>query len=166
MGRQLLMVLLVGLATACGNSGPGGDGNASPTQAPATVATDAPAQPADAGQGAFPEGSWDLSALLGEEVDISAGITMDVLADGKIAGSGGCNRYFGSMSLVDGQLVIGPLGATMMACEQAAMDLEHRFIGALEKVTGFVVEQDTLLLNDRGETTMVFVMRRAEATGE
>jgi putative lipoprotein len=66
------------------------------------------------------------------------------------------------MKLADGRLAVGPVGSTMMACEQAAMDLEHQFLGALEQVTGFGLQQDRLLLQDaRGETLMAFVAQPA-----
>ena len=59
--------------------------------------------------------------------------------DGRIAGSSGCNRYFASpeAGAVPGALKLGPVGGTRMACREAAMALESRYLHALEGVTSY-----------------------------
>ena len=39
-------------------------------------------------------------------------------AEGRVAGHGGCNRFFGAYQIADGRISIGPLGATRMACPE------------------------------------------------
>lgn len=79
-------------------------------------------------------GDWVLQALDGQTWSGQPGATMNLSADGRFAGSGGCNRYFGAFTFTEGKLAAGPIASTMMACEEAAMDLERRYLGLLEKV--------------------------------
>lgn len=37
--------------------------------------------------------------------------------DGRVSGSDGCNRLIGSWEFVEGRVELGPLAATLMACE-------------------------------------------------
>ena len=57
----------------------------------------------------------------------------------RIAGGSGCNRYMGSITAGDmpGDLTIGLLAGTMMACPPEIMELEDRYRGQLEKVHTF-----------------------------
>ncbi len=71
-----------------------------------------------------------------------------------VSGSGGCNNYFtGYESTDDGGLIIsGPIGSTMMACEDT-MDAETAYFAALETVNGWsLTEEGRLeLAYDSGE---------------
>ncbi len=64
-------------------------------------------------------------------------------SDGQVTGSGGCNNYFaGYTSNDDGDLTIdGPIGATMMACENGAAQ-EAAYLSALETVTGWALTEE------------------------
>jgi heat shock protein HslJ len=162
MGRQAVLVLLAGLATACGSGESGDEGKVASISAPVSASVEAQLPSTGTVQGEFPVGHWILTRLRGEAVESAAGLDLAVLADGRFSGSGGCNRFFGNMKLADGRLAVGPVGSTMMACEEAAMDLEHQFLGALEQVTGFGLQQDQLLLQDaQGGTLMAFVAQPA-----
>jgi hypothetical protein len=46
-------------------------------------------------------------------------------SDGKVAGSGGCNRFFGSYMQEGEKLSFSPLGSTRMACPQGIMKREQ-----------------------------------------
>jgi len=156
------LVLLAGLAAACVNGESGEEGKVASVAAPVTPSVEAQVPSAGTARGEFPVGAWILTRLRGEAVETSAGVELAVLADGGFSGSGGCNRFFGNMKRAEGRLMVGPVGSTMMACEQVAMDLEHRFLGALEQVTGFSLQQDRLLLMDaQGETLMALVAQPA-----
>ena len=52
-------------------------------------------------------------------------------AEGRVAGSGGCNRYFGPVTIEGSTIRFGDLGATRMACVPALMDQEQKFFDAL-----------------------------------
>ena len=52
---------------------------------------------------------------------------------GKLAGNGGCNRFFGQYRLGDdGAIKNGPLGAMRKHCGDVVMEIETGFLAALE----------------------------------
>jgi len=78
-------------------------------------------------------------------------------AEGRVAGHGGCNRFFGSYQITDGQISIGPLGATRMACPEHDMNLETEFFQALEQARGFSRDGARLVFTDeQGNTAATF----------
>ena len=56
-------------------------------------------------------------------------ITLD--ADGRVAGSGGCNRIAGSYTLAGETIGFGQMISSMMACAPAVGEQEQRFLQAL-----------------------------------
>lgn len=74
---------------------------------------------------------------------------------GRIAGDSGCNRYFASATLRGvGDLVVGPAGSTLMACENDRMAQEQRFLRALDGVAYYEILGGKLYLSGGGETMM------------
>ena len=57
-----------------------------------------------------------------------------IFEDDAVAGTSGCNSYFGSYEVDGGSISFGPLGGTEMACEPALMDLESAYLAALGDV--------------------------------
>lgn len=57
----------------------------------------------------------------------------------RVAGRGGCNRYFAGITEggPPGEVSIGPVGATRMACPEEVMEVESRYLGALESVVRY-----------------------------
>jgi heat shock protein HslJ/uncharacterized membrane protein len=91
-------------------------------------------------------GGDPLSLLLGDRRVIQiegepvvagseASIAFDL--DGSVHGNASCNRFFGSYTLTGEGLTISNAGASMMACEEAFMQQEQRFLAALDAVRGF-----------------------------
>jgi putative lipoprotein len=70
-------------------------------------------------------------------------ITLSFSGDDKIAGSAGCNKYFGGYHEADKALTVSGIGATRMACAPALMDQESKYLGVLGAAESFA-------LNDRG----------------
>jgi len=75
-------------------------------------------------------------------------LTLQFGADGKLQGSGGCNRFNGSFSEQGRSLRIGPLASTRMACAEPAgrMAQEAQFLAALESGAKAQREGDMLEL--------------------
>jgi uncharacterized lipoprotein YbaY/heat shock protein HslJ len=89
---------------------------------------------------------WVLETLAGEAFadDVRPTIAFD--AGGRVAGSGGCNRYFGSYAVEGDAIVVGHLGATQMACAFEVMTQEDRFLDALGRVDHARLHEGRLLL--------------------
>jgi putative lipoprotein len=93
---------------------------------------------------------WRAEDIGGKGVLDIVQSTLSIDAGGKISGSGGCNRYFGTVTVEDGILKAGPLGATQMACVPAQMDQERKFLDALSATRNFRLDGAKLILLDAG----------------
>lgn len=148
MNTRLIWIFLPFVLMSCSREQPAAPAAPAATQsAPATAAAP-PHQPAEPGY--YPVGTWILVNLGEEHIPGDAEIFLAVMEDGKYGGSAGCNRYFGNMSETESGLSMGPIGSTMMACEQPVLDREQRFLRALEQVVD-CVEQEGLLTCADGE---------------
>jgi heat shock protein HslJ len=66
-------------------------------------------------------------------------------ADGRISGSGGCNRFMGGYTSEDGQLSISDLASTFMACEETVMNQEAQYLAALQGAQQYEIDDQGLL---------------------
>jgi heat shock protein HslJ len=66
--------------------------------------------------------------------------------DGKISGFAGCNSFFGTYVATDRTLVVGPLGATRMACSAAIMQREMAFLARVESAAVYTIAARVLTL--------------------
>jgi heat shock protein HslJ len=75
-------------------------------------------------------------------------LTMEFAADGRVAGSAGCNRYTGSFKQDGKALSFGPAAATRRMCSEpdGVMEQEQQFLKALETVATARQEADQLEL--------------------
>jgi heat shock protein HslJ len=100
--------------------------------------------------------SWLLVQIGGEELasgSPEATLEFD-LGERRVAGSAGCNRYFGGIieGPEGGVLRVGPVGATRMHCPPPQMELEHRFLTSLGAVARWERMEGRLHLSgDEGE---------------
>jgi heat shock protein HslJ len=113
----------------------------------ATLATLAPQPTALAGT------AWSVTGVNNGKqavVGVITGteLTLKFAADGKLQGSGGCNRFNGSFSEAGKSLRIGRLASTRMACAEpeGRMAQEAQFLAALESAASARREGDTLVL--------------------
>lgn len=65
---------------------------------------------------------------------------------GRVSGSGGCNRYFGSYTLTGDRLHIRAMGSTRMMCDPVRMEQEGRFFQALSTAERCELSQGELLI--------------------
>lgn len=115
---------------------------------------------ADAGDGSGLTGKdWSLRILEGEEVPpLSDGRRPYIHfgADGRVHGFAGCNRMTGGYRIEAGQLELSQVAMTRMACPEG-MDTEQRLGRALDRVTGYDIDGDRLVLSDsEGKPVTVF----------
>ena len=98
------------------------------------------------------DATWLLEDLAGRGVIDNSHTTIQFLADGKVAGSGGCNRYNGKVTLKGALITFTPMASTMMACAPALMDQETRFFDALTKADTVSIDKTgALLIGVKGE---------------
>jgi heat shock protein HslJ len=95
-----------------------------------------------------------------------------LFTEGRFTGHSGCNRYFASVKEEHGagQITVGPVGGTRMACPEPVMAVETRFLEQLGRVkrVGFLDTRLTLSNEQDGTwTTMIFEKREGQpASGQ
>jgi putative lipoprotein len=98
---------------------------------------------------------WRPVEIRGEAVDANGMAFVRFGAEGKVSGSGGCNRFFGQYETEGTKLTLSRLGSTRKACPEPLMTLEHRFLGVLRDTAGFERRRAKLALrDDKGRTIM------------
>jgi heat shock protein HslJ len=101
--------------------------------------------------------SWSVEQLAvdGSLVDPIEGtvITAD-FEDGGVSGIASCNNYFGSYETDGDSITFGPMGTTLMACEDAVSAQEIAYLSNLGSADTFDVDGDTLTLS-QGDTVLV-----------
>ncbi len=92
-------------------------------------------------------GDWRLAGnrSAGELAEVEIAIE----GDSAVSGFSGCNRFFGSLSLVGDSISFGPLASTRRACQPAVMELEGRVLTSLDKAAGYRATDSTLTLVDQ-----------------
>ena len=77
----------------------------------------------------------------------------------QLAGFGGCNRLLGTFEVDGASIRFGPLGATMMACQEGE-ETERALTQALERATSWqITGQHLELVDEGGEVTARFEAR-------
>jgi heat shock protein HslJ len=104
--------------------------------------------------------TWRLSRLgRNERVPDDVKVTA-VFGDGRVSGTGGCNRYSAAVVETDPRgISIGPAASTKMACPDPGGGFEDRYFSALQTVNRFGFLLGNLVLHyDRGgeRETMIF----------
>ena len=83
-------------------------------------------------------------------------VTAEFGADGTVSGSGGCNTYTAPYTTpAAGQITIGPVASTKMACPEAEMQIEQNYFTALANATTYEIDGTTLTLRDANGATQV-----------
>ena len=93
---------------------------------------------------------WLLEDLCGHGVVGDVQPTIAFPKAGKVAGHGGCNRYFGAVRISGDRIEVEHVGSTRMACLPPILDQEHRFLGVLQKAKRLEIDGETLLIHSAG----------------
>ncbi|HEX7883311.1 MAG TPA: META domain-containing protein [Afipia sp.] len=106
-----------------------------------------------AAEPATPTGKWLAEDIDGGGVIDRLQTTLDIRDDGIVTGTGGCNRYAGSVTIDGNSIKFLPMASTRMACSTAAMRQEGKFHSTLERVRTWRIDQaqrKLLLLDAQG----------------
>jgi len=108
-----------------------------------------------------PRGKWLAESIHGQGVIDNLQTVIDIGPDGKITGSGGCNRIAGKAAISGEHITFGPMISTRMACAPAIMDQESKFLAALGAARRFEVDsQKGKLILFNANNRPVLVMAR------
>lgn len=105
-------------------------------------------------------GNWQASTINGTPVDANVIPSLSFGDNGEVAGNAGCNGYGGTYTVEEMTLSITGVVSTMMACEdQTLMTQETDFLSALQVVSSYTIEGDTLTLLDGDGNALVTLTR-------
>ena len=89
---------------------------------------------------------WQVEDIdQGGIVDASM-VTIRFPEDGRIAGGTGCNKFFGAAVISGESISISGIGVTQMACAEALMAQERRFLNALQNANRLEMDNNTWLV--------------------
>ncbi|WPL17164.1 heat-inducible protein [Thiorhodovibrio winogradskyi] len=95
--------------------------------------------------------AWDVTGYNnGREAVVSPELGTQLtlgFADGRVAGSAGCNRFHGDFAVDGNRLTMGPFVTTRKLCEDATMVQERAFLAALAAVATWNIERGMLDLH-------------------
>ena len=89
---------------------------------------------------------WFIEDIAGAGVIDNSHATLLFLADGRLAGSTGCNRLIGSYRSSETALSLQTPGATRMACAPALMHQEQRLLELLPAITQWQIDTKGILV--------------------
>jgi len=103
---------------------------------------------------------WVLDSLDRDEPAPDTPEVTVLFEENRIAGGSGCNRYMGTVTEgeMPGDLAVGLLAGTMMACPPEVMELEDRYRLQLEKVVKYGFLNRRLILTFKKEDGNVGAM--------
>jgi heat shock protein HslJ len=89
---------------------------------------------------------WLLEDLGGSGVLDRIQATLAFPEAGKVAGNGSCNRFFGPAAISGYTIKFGPLVSSRMACPEAVMNQESKYLDALQAAERFEWKDSHLLI--------------------
>jgi heat shock protein HslJ len=101
---------------------------------------------------------WRPSFMSAAELPAGVKIEVEFGPDGKVAGSGGCNRFFGGYTVSGNHIKIGPLASTRKGCP-GLIKLEATFFATLQAAASFEQTDATLILFDASGATLARFVR-------
>lgn len=111
---------------------------------------------ADTEPAALSDVTWTLEMLGTDTALEDTDVTLTFAGDSMFAGSAGCNRYFGQLSLSTDSVRFGDAGSTMMMCSSPHMEQEGRYLGALRRVTSYQMIDERLVLFEGSIPALTF----------
>ena len=100
-------------------------------------------------------GSWTVEFIDERPVIDDSPAFIQFTEENKVSGNSSCNRFTGSYVFSETQLSFGQAATTRMACPQALMEQEQRFLDGLSRVAQAKLKNGMLELMD-SDGTRVF----------
>ncbi len=87
----------------------------------------------------LPGSQWTVTSINGRTTEADGTPTIEFGADGDVAGTTGCNRYSGKVTIDGDRITFGQLASTLIGCEDAIAAQEQAFNAALTGATNWSV---------------------------
>lgn len=89
---------------------------------------------------------WTCEAIFRRDIEGDNPPVIEFLPDGTVKGTGGCNSFSGTYTLLAEGISFGPLAVTKKACPGGLGEQEHTFLTFLKTIERFKVDGDELEL--------------------
>lgn len=89
---------------------------------------------------------WTCESIFDRDIEGDKPPVIEFLADGTLKGTGGCNDFSGTYTLLAEGITFGPLSVTKKACPGGLGEQEHTFLTFLATIERFKVDGDELEL--------------------
>lgn len=98
---------------------------------------------------------WQLESFFSGTAKATGKATLRLNSENnRIAGSAGCNRYFGAYRVINDQIQFSQMGATKMLCQD--MSEEDHFFKFMMRINRYQIENDRLILFKDNKPLMQF----------
>ncbi|WEK49765.1 MAG: YbaY family lipoprotein [Candidatus Kaistia colombiensis] len=107
---------------------------------------------------ASPAGRWLAEDIRRGGVIDYLQTVLEIGPNGRVSGTGGCNRMSGEAKIAGDTIRFGAIASTRMACTPAAMNQEQKFFAVLEDVRRWRVDAargKLILLDGRGNPIVI-----------
>lgn len=100
-------------------------------------------------------GEWQVEDINGAGIIDSSHVTITFDGEGRVYGSTSCNRYSSDYQLTNEGLTFGHSLATKMACPEALMNQEQKFLDVFNDINQFEInETGALILKGKNGKTL------------
>ena len=106
-------------------------------------------------------GEWVVETVGGAAAAGDRSARIGFAADGRVTGSGGCNRLMGSADISDQGITFGTMATTRMACAPKVMEQERKLLDALAATRSYRIADTVLTLHDASGAEMVRLTRKS-----
>ncbi|GLR64910.1 META domain-containing protein [Marinospirillum insulare] len=105
-------------------------------------------------------GEWQIEDINGEGIIDSSNVTLTFDKEGRAFGSASCNRYSSDYQLTDEGLTFGHSLATKMACPEALMNQEQKFLETFNEISQFEINENGALIlkSSNGKTLRGYLL--------
>lgn len=102
--------------------------------------------PAPTAGAALAGGEWKVEDIGGTAVLPNVPVTIE-FKEGRVFGAGSCNRFMGGYEAGDAfSIKLGQMASSMMACPDAQMAQERKFLDLLAQVTSYSIDSTGALI--------------------
>lgn len=106
-------------------------------------------------------GKWRIERIEGADAFDTAKTSFELLPNGRVATTLGCNRMIGEPRIQGERISFGTMAATRMACPPPLDALERKYMEALQAVRAFRLDGPRLTLADE-KGRPVILLRAAD----
>ena len=106
--------------------------------------------PAQTGAFSLSGSEWLLEDIVGSGAMDNIQATLNFPESGRVAGNASCNRFSGPAEISGDRIKLGPLVSTRMACPEAVMNQETKYLNALQAAERFEWKDPYLLVYCKG----------------